>query len=165
MICLCSLGVILYLLLLWEIVSIHFMRSQGSKRKEKVFFAGVEDRDKESWYSRVPRRQPTLLWFRFRSVRAKRASDQNQAVCFCQPLIEKITLRIQSWKGRFLSYAGRLKLVKSVLNSLHVFWSNIFILPKKGHYSFGRHMQLIPLGWSWPSQEPSSYQMDEILFP
>lgn len=32
---------------------------------------------------------------------------------------------------RHLSFSGRLQLIQSVLNSIQLFWSSIFILPKK----------------------------------
>jgi hypothetical protein len=48
----------------------------------------------------------------------------------CGVLLEKITGRIDSWLSRNLSYAGRLQLLSSVLYSLQVYWSGIFILPK-----------------------------------
>ncbi|XP_019240180.1 PREDICTED: uncharacterized protein LOC109220174 [Nicotiana attenuata] len=39
--------------------------------------------------------------------------------------------RIKSWTTRYLSYAGRIQLVKSVLYSIQVYWSQVFVLPKK----------------------------------
>ena len=45
------------------------------------------------------------------------------------PLIEKIRKRIGSWTGRFLSYAGRLQLINSVIMSLVNFWMAAFQLP------------------------------------
>lgn len=33
----------------------------------------------------------------------------------CQPLIQRITARVSSWTSRFLSYSGRVQLIKSVL--------------------------------------------------
>ncbi|XP_070001869.1 uncharacterized protein LOC142166146 [Nicotiana tabacum] len=36
----------------------------------------------------------------------------------CMPLVEKTVERIRSWISKFLSYAGRLQLIKSVLNYL-----------------------------------------------
>ena len=36
----------------------------------------------------------------------------------CQPLLDKIMARIQSWTSRSLSYAGRLQLISSVLYSI-----------------------------------------------
>jgi hypothetical protein len=49
----------------------------------------------------------------------------------CGVLLERITRRIDSWLCRNLSYAGRLQLLSSVLYSLQVYWTSIFILPKK----------------------------------
>ncbi|KAK4716502.1 hypothetical protein R3W88_014840 [Solanum pinnatisectum] len=48
-----------------------------------------------------------------------------------QPLIDKIIGRIQSWTSRFLSYARRVQLIKSVLFSIQIFWSQVFIFLKK----------------------------------
>lgn len=45
-------------------------------------------------------------------------------------LIHHITRRITSWTSRFLSFAGRLELIQSVIYSVQNFWSSIFILPK-----------------------------------
>jgi hypothetical protein len=49
----------------------------------------------------------------------------------CGGLLERITRRIDSWLCRNLSYARRLQLLSSVLYSLQVYWTSIFILPKK----------------------------------
>ncbi|XP_060183073.1 uncharacterized protein LOC132613029 [Lycium barbarum] len=49
----------------------------------------------------------------------------------CKPLIDKILGRITSWISRFLSYAGRSQLIKSVLFAIQIFWSQIFAIPKK----------------------------------
>jgi hypothetical protein len=49
----------------------------------------------------------------------------------CIPLISKISSRIDSWLSKHLSYAGRLQLLSSILYSFQVFWSGMFILPKK----------------------------------
>lgn len=49
----------------------------------------------------------------------------------CQPLVDKILGRITSWTARYLSYAGRLQLIKTVLFSIQIYWSHIFVLPKK----------------------------------
>jgi len=47
----------------------------------------------------------------------------------CIPLVERITARIQLWTSSSLTYAGRLQLIKSVLFSIQVYWSSIFMLP------------------------------------
>lgn len=45
------------------------------------------------------------------------------------PLIEKIRKKISTWTGRFVSYAGRLQLIQSVITSLTNFWMAAFRLP------------------------------------
>ncbi|XP_044461803.1 uncharacterized protein LOC123193082, partial [Mangifera indica] len=45
------------------------------------------------------------------------------------PLIERILARIRLWTSSSLTYAGCLQLIKSVLFSIQVYWSSMFILP------------------------------------
>ena len=45
------------------------------------------------------------------------------------PLVEKVKKRMSSWTGRFLSHAGRLQLINSVIMSLTNFWLAAFRLP------------------------------------
>ena len=47
------------------------------------------------------------------------------------PLVERICSKINSWTCRFLSYAGRLQLIKSVLMSIINFWAAVFRLSSK----------------------------------
>jgi hypothetical protein len=47
----------------------------------------------------------------------------------CIPFLERITARIKLWTSSSLTYVGRLQLIKSVLFSIQVYWSSIFILP------------------------------------
>jgi hypothetical protein len=49
----------------------------------------------------------------------------------CRVLIEKIAGRIDSWTSKNMSFAGRLQLLSSILYSIQVYWSRIFILLKK----------------------------------
>ena len=49
----------------------------------------------------------------------------------CKPLVDSITSRATSWTAIFLSFAGRLQLIKSVLSIIQSFWNGFFILPKK----------------------------------
>ncbi|KAL0292170.1 UNVERIFIED_CONTAM: hypothetical protein Sangu_3256600 [Sesamum angustifolium] len=48
----------------------------------------------------------------------------------CRPLIDKVEARLAGWNNQILSYAGRLQLIKSVLSTLHTYWTSAFILPK-----------------------------------
>lgn len=47
------------------------------------------------------------------------------------PLVEKIRCRISTLTSKFLSYAGRLQLIKAVLMSLVNFWATVYLLPSK----------------------------------
>nr|GEV03542.1 RNA-directed DNA polymerase, eukaryota, reverse transcriptase zinc-binding domain protein [Tanacetum cinerariifolium] len=47
----------------------------------------------------------------------------------CGSLIDKIKSKVKSWKNRSLSYAGRLQLIDAVLESVHVYWASVFLLP------------------------------------
>jgi hypothetical protein len=49
----------------------------------------------------------------------------------CSVLLEKIMGRINSWISKKLSFAGRLQLLNSILYNIQVYWTGIFILPKK----------------------------------
>ncbi|XP_021975026.1 uncharacterized protein LOC110870132 [Helianthus annuus] len=49
----------------------------------------------------------------------------------CSVLVEKLDKRISNWKNKLLSFAGRLQLIVSVLSSMHIYWSSVFILPAR----------------------------------
>ncbi|KAK1421729.1 hypothetical protein QVD17_24300 [Tagetes erecta] len=47
----------------------------------------------------------------------------------CKVLTDRLESRISSWNNKYLSFAGRLQLIRSVLSSMHVFWAAAFLLP------------------------------------
>ncbi|GJV09459.1 putative RNA-directed DNA polymerase [Tanacetum coccineum] len=49
----------------------------------------------------------------------------------CTELVEKVKSRINDWKNKLLSFAGRTQLIRSVLASMHVYWASVFILPSR----------------------------------
>ncbi|GJW86624.1 hypothetical protein Tco_0161964 [Tanacetum coccineum] len=49
----------------------------------------------------------------------------------CKELIEKVQARVDDWKNKSLSAAGRLQLIRSVLGSMHIYWASVFILPSR----------------------------------
>ncbi|MFS7917032.1 putative RNA-directed DNA polymerase [Helianthus anomalus] len=63
----------------------------------------------------------------------------------CTPLIDKVKKRLQDWKNKSLSFAGRLQLISSVLNSIQVFWSSVFILP----ISVSKEIEKLMRGFLW----------------
>nr|GEV06785.1 RNA-directed DNA polymerase, eukaryota, reverse transcriptase zinc-binding domain protein [Tanacetum cinerariifolium] len=48
----------------------------------------------------------------------------------CWVLINNLKKKIFDWKNKYLSYAGKLHLIASVLSSLNVYWASMFVLPK-----------------------------------
>nr|GEX46447.1 hypothetical protein [Tanacetum cinerariifolium] len=49
----------------------------------------------------------------------------------CKGLLEKVQARIDDWKNKSLSAAGRWQLIRSVIGSMHVYWASVFILPSR----------------------------------
>jgi mannosylglycoprotein endo-beta-mannosidase len=47
-----------------------------------------------------------------------------------KPVLSTIRAKLSTWKRNFLSIAGRLCLIKSVLSSLPLFYMSVFAMPK-----------------------------------
>lgn len=47
----------------------------------------------------------------------------------CKVLIECIMVKVHSWSNRRLSYARWLQLIRSVLQSFHLYWLGSFLMP------------------------------------
>ncbi|KAM6552851.1 hypothetical protein CsatB_013613 [Cannabis sativa] len=49
----------------------------------------------------------------------------------CNILVDKMTARIKIWSTKHISFAGRAIFINSVLLTIHTYWSQILVLPKK----------------------------------
>ena len=49
----------------------------------------------------------------------------------CQPLITKITKRIELWTNKFISQGGRLQLIDSILTAVQSYWARFLFFPAK----------------------------------
>ncbi|GJV23121.1 hypothetical protein Tco_1375816 [Tanacetum coccineum] len=49
----------------------------------------------------------------------------------CKELVNQVQSRVQDWKNKSLSAAGRLQLIKFVIGSMHVYWASVFIIPSR----------------------------------
>ncbi|XP_019227287.1 PREDICTED: uncharacterized protein LOC109208612 [Nicotiana attenuata] len=58
-------------------------------------------------------------------------SSKKITVQQCMPLVERMIARIRCWTTKFLSYSGRVQLIKSVLFEIQTYWSQNFLIPKK----------------------------------
>ncbi|XP_074305894.1 uncharacterized protein LOC141641116 [Silene latifolia] len=67
----------------------------------------------------------------------------------CNILIEKIVHKIRGIGARKMSYADRLVLINSVLNTLHSYWSSIFLIPK----GVVQRIEAIYCNFLWSSDE------------
>ncbi|GKG59641.1 hypothetical protein Tco_0607269, partial [Tanacetum coccineum] len=38
--------------------------------------------------------------------------------------------KVGDWKNKFLSYAGRMQFIASVLSAMQTYWASVFFLPK-----------------------------------
>lgn len=69
-----------------------------------------------------------------------------------QPLIDKVTNRLPTWKGRFLNKAGRLRLMNTVLSSIPTYFLTVFA-PKKWAV---KRIDKIRRGFLWEGAESAS---------
>lgn len=49
----------------------------------------------------------------------------------CEALIDKMTGSIRVWSNRNMSNTTRTLLINSIVLSLHSYWSQVFVLPRK----------------------------------
>lgn len=85
--------------------------------KSTIFFAGVNN-DTKNRILPILNFSEGYLPVRYLGVLliTKKLSSSN-----CQPLLDRITKRIQSWSSKCLSYVERLQLISSVLYSIQAF--------------------------------------------
>ncbi|GJW24413.1 RNA-directed DNA polymerase, eukaryota, reverse transcriptase zinc-binding domain protein, partial [Tanacetum coccineum] len=108
-----------------------------SKIKSVVFFGNVKQASRNNILKVMPFQVGTLP-VRYLGVPL---ISKRLYVKDCQLLIDKVKKRVFDWKNKVLSFAGRLQLVQSVLSSMQVFWSSVFILPKTIAYDIERIMR------------------------
>lgn len=63
----------------------------------------------------------------------------------CKQLVDKVKSRVEDWKNKYLSYAGRLQLIPSLLSTLSVYWAVVFLLPKASVYDIDKVLK----GFLW----------------
>jgi hypothetical protein len=95
--------------------------------KSEVFFAAVPGEIKEQILSCLQFKEGNLpVRYLGMPLISGKLTYKN-----CQPLIDKIVGRIHTWSAKHLSFAGRLQLIQAIPYSIQMYWSSIFILPKK----------------------------------
>ncbi|XP_077246096.1 uncharacterized protein LOC143885953 [Tasmannia lanceolata] len=94
--------------------------------KSEVFFSGTSTRVKRR-ISVTLKMQEGIFPIRYLGIPL---FTSNLRIQDCSLLISKIRRRISGWSTKFLNQAGRVELIKSVINSFQIFWSSAFNLPK-----------------------------------
>lgn len=110
---------------IWHFWSL--VRFEYQLEKSTVYLAGVEESEKRSILTNYPFEEGKLP-VRYLGLPLMTQSMRRQ---YFLPLLEKIISKICTWTCRFLSYAGRLQLINSVLISIANFWLSVFRLPSK----------------------------------
>ncbi|GJU35720.1 RNA-directed DNA polymerase, eukaryota, reverse transcriptase zinc-binding domain protein, partial [Tanacetum coccineum] len=93
--------------------------------KSMVFFGNVKDSSKAKILMVMPFSEGKLP-VRYLGVPLL---SKRLYVNDCSALVDKVKKRILDWKNKTLSFAGRLQLILSVVGSMQVYWSSMFILP------------------------------------
>lgn len=109
---------------------LYFQKTSGleaNDEKSVVYFGGVPEEVQQEILHLLGFVQDTLP-IRYLGVPL---SSKNTSIVQFQTLIEKIMGRVKSWTSRFLSYTGRIQVIRSVLFSIQIFWAQIFVMPKK----------------------------------
>ena len=96
-----------------------------SLEKSTIYMAGVLEAEKRSILTNFPLAEGELP-VRYLGLPLMTKAMRTQDYL---PLKESIRSRVSPWTSRFLSYAGRLQLIRSVLLSLVNFWIAVFRLP------------------------------------
>lgn len=100
---------------------------KANQMKSSIYFGGVTVDIKQDILS-ISGMSEGKLPFKYLGVPL---SSQKLSVMQCQPLVKNILQKINCWATKFLSYVGRLQLIKSVLLGIQTYWSQIFVLPQK----------------------------------
>ncbi|GJY04819.1 RNA-directed DNA polymerase, eukaryota, reverse transcriptase zinc-binding domain protein [Tanacetum coccineum] len=56
--------------------------------------------------------------------------NKNIGISECNQLVERVKQKVNDWKNKALSYAGRLQLIASILASMHIYWASVFLILK-----------------------------------
>ncbi|XP_074304835.1 uncharacterized protein LOC141639660 [Silene latifolia] len=99
---------------------------QLNATKSEIFFNGMNE-DLQMDLLSVTGFQKGKMPFRYLGVPIQPGKISKKD---CNSLVEKMVTRIRSLGAKKLSYAGRVVLINSVLNTLYNYWAAMFVIPK-----------------------------------
>lgn len=94
--------------------------------KSQAFFGGLNTQDRSELLSLLNVQEGKLP---FKYLGVPLSSKKWKGADYL-PLIELLTKRFKSWASRLLSYAGRIELINSVIQSIENYWASNFLIPK-----------------------------------
>ncbi|XP_062115678.1 uncharacterized protein LOC133829870 [Humulus lupulus] len=107
-----------------------FSKTSGlfpSEEKSAIYCGGMDEAEVQRILE-ASCFQRSSLPFRYLGVPI--CAKKNSAM-ECSVLLEKMTGRIRRWSTRNLFFVGRIILINSVLISIHSYWSQLFLIPKR----------------------------------
>jgi len=84
---------------------------------------------------------------------------------FWKPIVNKIRSRLSRWKGRLLSMAGRICLIKSVISALPLFYFSFFKAPVSVCNQIRRIQAKFLWGWGYESSKIAGVKWKTICSP
>ncbi|GJV83163.1 hypothetical protein Tco_1523061 [Tanacetum coccineum] len=73
------------------------------------------------------------------------AEQQNILNLCLFTVVDKVRSKVNDWKNKALSYAGRVQLIASILSSMQNYWASVFLLPKQVIYEINKMLK----GFLW----------------
>ncbi|GKD65042.1 RNA-directed DNA polymerase, eukaryota, reverse transcriptase zinc-binding domain protein [Tanacetum coccineum] len=104
-----------------------FSKTSGlipNMNKSTIFFRSVKDCERRKILEVVPFTVGKLP-MKYLGVPL---ITKNIGISECNQLVERVKQKVNDWKNKALSYAGRLQLISSVMASMHI---SVFLIPKK----------------------------------
>ncbi|XP_019265436.1 PREDICTED: uncharacterized protein LOC109242998 [Nicotiana attenuata] len=102
---------------------------QANMEKSSFYVAGISNQHKQKILEKLKFTNGEIP-FKYLGVPL---SSKKPTISQCMPLVDRIAGRARCWTTRFLSYAGRVQLIKSVLFEMQTYWAQVFMIPKKVH--------------------------------
>lgn len=96
-----------------------------SKEKSVIFFSSTQEEAKKDICE--------ILNFQEKSLHIKYLGlplfFSRLSLSDCLPIVDKVRRTLLGWKAKILSFAGRIKLIRSTLSAYHIFWASCFLIP------------------------------------
>ncbi|GJV20379.1 RNA-directed DNA polymerase, eukaryota, reverse transcriptase zinc-binding domain protein [Tanacetum coccineum] len=114
-------------------------------QKITLFFGGLSNDEQQNILNIIPFSVGKLL-VRYLGIPL---ITKQISINDCKPLVNKVKTKINDWKNKSLSYAGRVQLIESVLNSMQNYWASVFLLLKQVIYEIDKMLKATKKDTLW----------------